>query len=159
MARVFIGLGSNEGDRLESLSKAVRRLAQLPSTRVVQMAPIYETPPVGGPPQPDFLNSVVELDTSLDPRELLRLLQDVERALGRGPDRVRWGPRIIDLDLLLYGEVVLREPELIIPHPRMHERAFVLEPLAQLAPELLHPIFKRTVSDLLAELHSSPHAT
>ncbi|MBI3324242.1 MAG: 2-amino-4-hydroxy-6-hydroxymethyldihydropteridine diphosphokinase [Candidatus Omnitrophica bacterium] len=154
MARVFIGLGSNQGDRLQSLSRAVRRLAQLPSTRTAQMAPIYETKPIGGPPQPDFLNSVVELETSLSPHELFAWLQALERELGRTPGP-RWGPRVIDLDLLFYDEMVIEEPAFTIPHPRLHERAFVLEPLVQLAPEFVHPVLRRSVTQLLQDVPAS----
>lgn len=157
MARVFVGLGSNEGERLEHLSQAIKRLAASPSIRLVQMAPIYETKPVGGPPQPDFLNSVVELDTSLSPPALLAHLQQLERDLGRMPS-ARWGPRAIDLDLLFYDERVLHEPHLIIPHPRLHERAFVLAPLAQLAPQFVHPVLRRSIAQLLQECSASLEA-
>ena len=151
MSRVFVGLGSNEGDRHAQLSRAARALGGLARTRLVQMAPIYETAPVG-PPQPDFLNTVVELDTRLAPQELLRELKRLEQKLGRRPSMQRWGPRPVDLDVLLYDDLILQEPELTIPHPRLHERWFVLEPLAQLAPELVHPVLKQPISALLEQV-------
>lgn len=149
MARVFLGVGSNLGDRLANLSRAVQRLGETAGVRVVQMATIYETQPVGGPPQEDFLNTVVEIDTGLPPRELLAALKRLEAQLGRTPSRERWEPRVIDLDILLYEDRVVREPDLVIPHALMHTRRFVLEPLAQLAPQVVHPVLRKTVSALL----------
>ena len=158
MSRVFIGIGSNEGDRLTHISNAIKVLAVSHNLQVVQMAPIIETEPVGGPPQGPYLNTVVELNTVLAPHELLGALKAIEQRLGRTPGSPRWGPRPIDLDILLYEEVVLNEPALTIPHPRMHQRRFVLEPLAQLAPDMMHPILRLTVSELLAQLPAdSPH--
>jgi len=162
MGRVFIGLGSNQGDRLTAISGAVRALSTLEGVRVVQMAMIVETEPVG-PPQGPYLNTVVELDTARAPEELLRALQDIERQLGRVPSPQRWGPRVIDLDLLLYDDQVIQRPGLSVPHPRMHERGFVLEPLAQLAPDAVHPILQQSVAALREQLASqrsrpsSPH--
>jgi 2-amino-4-hydroxy-6-hydroxymethyldihydropteridine diphosphokinase len=152
MSRVFIGLGSNEGNRLEHLSKAVKALGVLEGVRVVQMAPIIETEPMGGPPQGPYLNTVVELETSVEPIELLHALQSIERHVGRVPSPQRWAPRPIDLDLLFYDDRVIQEPALTIPHPRLHERRFVLEPLAQLAPALVHPVLKQAVTELLAHV-------
>ena len=159
MARVFIGIGSNEGERLSNISRAAQALAQLPMTRLVQMAPIYETAPVGGPPQGDFLNTVVELDTAIAPRELLAYLKALETQFGRRPSDVRWGPRVIDLDILLYDQTVTSDPDLIIPHPLLHHRRFVLEPLADLAPALVHPVLKKTVAELLAATPSTVHTS
>ena len=152
MARAFIALGANEGDRLAQLFSATCLLRESPDVRVVQLAPIIETEPVGGPPQADYLNSVVEVETALDPDALLRLLQDIERRLGRAPSAERWGPRPIDLDLLLYDDRIITQPHLCVPHPRMHQRRFVLEPLAQLAPGLLHPILHQPIAALLEQL-------
>jgi 2-amino-4-hydroxy-6-hydroxymethyldihydropteridine diphosphokinase len=151
MIRVFIGIGSNEGDRLECISRAVRSLAGMPGVRVAQMATIQETEPVGGPPQGPYLNSVVELETDLPPRALLAALQAIERSLGRRPSARRWGPRPIDLDILLYGDRAIEEPGLTIPHPRLAQRRFVLEPLSQLAPDLIHPVLRQSVAALLAQ--------
>ena len=147
MARVFIGIGSNQGDRLAAISQAARALGAAGGMRVVQMATIRETEPLG-PPQAPYLNTVVEVETARAPEELLRTLQDIERRLGRVPSPQRWGPRVIDLDLLLYDDRIIQQPALSIPHPRMQEREFVLEPLAQLAPELIHPVLARSIAAL-----------
>ena len=152
MARVFIGVGSNEGDRFASISTAVQVLGAQRGIRVMQMATITETEPVGGPPQGPYLNTVVEAETSLGPFELLKILKAIEHQAGRVPSAERWAPRPIDLDLLLYGEETIASPELSVPHPRMHERAFVLEPLAQLAPEFIHPTQRRTIASLRHDL-------
>lgn len=130
--RAFLGLGSNLGDRWGYLRDAV---ASLPD--VAAVSPVYETAPVGGPEaQPEYLNLVVELETERSPRELLGVAQALEEAAGRV--RVeRWGPRTLDVDVLLVGDLVVDEPDLVVPHPRMFERRFVLAPLADLAPELV----------------------
>jgi 2-amino-4-hydroxy-6-hydroxymethyldihydropteridine diphosphokinase len=148
MSRVFIGLGSNEGDRLAHLDRAIKALAATRGGRLVQLASIRETAPVGGPPQGPYLNTVVEMETPLTPQRLLATLQAIERDLGRAPSTARWGPRPIDLDILLYEDRVVREPRLSIPHPLLHERDFVLEPLAELAPDLTHPVLKQTIREL-----------
>jgi 2-amino-4-hydroxy-6-hydroxymethyldihydropteridine diphosphokinase len=128
--QAFIGLGSNLGDRLANLHEAVDRLSKMTGVRVVRTSRVYETDPVG-PPQPDYLNAVLMLETSLSARELLEACLGVERAMGRERAE-RWGPRIIDLDVLGYGREEIDEPGLQVPHPRMHERAFVLVPLLEL---------------------------
>jgi 2-amino-4-hydroxy-6-hydroxymethyldihydropteridine diphosphokinase len=155
MSRVFIGLGSNEGDRIFNLSEAARRLGALPGIRLVQMAPIYETEPLG-PPQAKYLNTVIELDTARVPAELLAALKRVEQELGRLPSATRWAPRPIDLDILLYDDRVVSELALRIPHPEMHRRRFVLEPLAQLAPEVIHPTLHLSISELLQRMVATP---
>ncbi|MBV8236977.1 MAG: 2-amino-4-hydroxy-6-hydroxymethyldihydropteridine diphosphokinase [Acidimicrobiia bacterium] len=130
--RAFLGIGSNLGDRWAYLRQAV---ASLPD--VAAVSPVYETSPVGGPPgQGPYLNVVVELDTALGPRELLELARTLEAGAGR-ERRERWGPRTLDVDLLLVGDLTVDEPDLVVPHPRMWERRFVLTPLADLAPDLL----------------------
>ena len=149
MSCVFIGVGSNQGERLEHISKAVRAVGALERVRLCRMATIVETAPVG-PPQGPYLNTVIEIDTSIPPRELLVALKGIERRFGRTPSEERWGPRPIDLDVLLYDDRVVEEPGLRIPHERMHERDFVLEPLAQLAPDVIHPILQQPIAQLLA---------
>ena len=149
MSRVFLGLGSNQGERLAHLSRALRALSAVPGARVRQFAPIYETEPVGGPPQPLFLNTAVELETALAPLVLLEAIKRLERELGRVATAEHWGPRIIDIDILLYDQMIMDTPQLTIPHPRMHLRRFVLEPLAQLAPHLRHPVLHQTIAQLL----------
>ncbi|GIU98995.1 MAG: 2-amino-4-hydroxy-6-hydroxymethyldihydropteridine diphosphokinase [Actinomycetota bacterium] len=130
--RCYLGLGSNVGDRLAHLRRAVELLAAEPGIRVVRSSRVYETEPVGGPPQPPYLNAVLEVEVELDPWGLLAACRRAEEALGRVRD-ARWGPRTIDVDVLTYGDEHLSEPDLEIPHPRMHERGFVLVPLAELA--------------------------
>ena len=147
--RAFVALGSNLGERLTNLRRAVTLLGERPGVRVLGSSRVYETDPVG-PPQPDYLNAVVSVSTSLSARQLLEALKAIEAELGR-QHTDRWGPREIDLDLLLYGDDTIREPGLEVPHTRLHERRFVLEPLADLDPGLEVPGRGR-VSALLAEL-------
>jgi len=155
MARAFVGLGSNLGDRAETLQRAVDALRALPETDVVAVSGFRDTAPVGIVDQPRFLNGAVELDTGLPPRALLDALLRVERVLGRDRTGVpRGGPRTLDLDLLLYGEVEIDEPGLQVPHPRLAERGFVLEPLVELDPALEAP-GKGPVEALLAKLDSA----
>ncbi len=138
--RAFIGLGSNVGDREENLRQAVRALAATPGVDVVQVSSIYETEPVGGPPQPDYLNAVVEVATLLGPRALFEALMTIEHALGRDRNHEEpWGPRVIDLDFLSMGDLVVNDPDLELPHPRLAERAFVLVPFSEIAPGIVIP--------------------
>jgi 2-amino-4-hydroxy-6-hydroxymethyldihydropteridine diphosphokinase len=148
----YVALGSNVGDRSRTLDRALELLDDLPEAVVAGVATVRETDPVGPVDQPRFLNTVARLRTTEGPHELLDDLLRIERALGRVRDGTRWGPRTLDLDLLLHGDAVLDESGLTLPHPRLHERRFVLEPLAELAPELLVPGRGR-VRDLLAGLH------
>jgi 2-amino-4-hydroxy-6-hydroxymethyldihydropteridine diphosphokinase len=152
MAVVHIGLGANLGDREATIRAALERLDAEEGIEVVRVSLLRETDPVGYADQPPFLNGVAELETELSPGELLERLLAVERDLGRVRQGPRYGPRTIDLDLLLYGDAVVDEPGLEIPHPRMTERRFVLEPLAELDPDRVVPGRGR-VRDLLAGLH------
>lgn len=137
--RAYVGIGSNLDDPSSQARRAFQALAALPASRCVARSPLYRTTPVGGPPgQPDYLNAVVALDTALDPDALLAALQEIENAQGRIRN-VRWGPRTLDLDLLLYGSLIRDDPRLTLPHPRLHERAFVLYPLFDIAPTLILP--------------------
>jgi 2-amino-4-hydroxy-6-hydroxymethyldihydropteridine diphosphokinase len=142
----FLGLGSNLGDRLWNLSRAVALLADGGEVRIARSSRVYETDPLGGPEQPDYLNAVIEVDTSLDARPLLERCLNVERELGRVRAE-RWGPRVIDIDVLTYDELDVDEPGLTIPHPRMHERGFVLVPLLELVADPILPGGRR-VKDL-----------
>lgn len=149
MTLAYVGLGANLGDR----EAAIRRAAEL--VGAVRLSPIVETEPWGYTDQPRFLNAAAEVETQLSARAFLELLLDVERRLGRERSGPRFGPRTIDLDLLLYGEERISEPGLEVPHPRLHERLFVLEPLAALAPALKIP-GNGTVSEALAGIQSDP---
>ncbi len=137
MPTVYLGFGANLGDRAGNLRDALRRLVA-GGVRLRRVSSVYETAPVGGPPQPAYLNLVAEVETDLAPRALLALCQRIERDLGRVRAE-RWGPRTVDIDLLLYEGVTAQEPGLTLPHPRLGERQFVLVPLAEIAPELLLP--------------------
>jgi 2-amino-4-hydroxy-6-hydroxymethyldihydropteridine diphosphokinase len=150
MATAFVGIGSNLGDREGHLRQALDLLAAEESIEVVAVSSLRETEPVGPVEQGPFLNGAVQMATELPPRELLERLLDVEQRLGR-VRLERFGPRTIDLDLLVYGDEVVDEPGLTLPHPRLHERRFALEPLAELAPDLTVP-GRGPVSALLAEL-------
>lgn len=144
---VYLALGSNVGDRLANLKEAIAALT--PQMDVKAKSAVYETPPWGYEDQPKFLNQVVRVKTYLEPELLLKHLKRLEVALGR-KESFPNGPRLIDIDILFYDELVLYSPNLVIPHPRLHERAFVLMPLMDLDPELVHPIHKKSVREMLA---------
>lgn len=150
MTRAYIGIGSNVGDRAEFCRKAVQALRAAESIDVTAVSSLYETAPVGGPPQRSFVNVVVGVETTLEPRRLLEACQDIEHKLGREPSDIRWGPRVADLDILLYGVEKVSEPDLEIPHPRLKERRFVLVPLLEIDPEATDP-WETRLSDFLDE--------
>ncbi len=155
MTTVYLGLGSNLGDRRRNLEAALDALRAHPQITVSAVSSFLETDPVGGPPgQGKFLNAAAKIETDLSPEALLEELKRVERAIGRKPGS-RWGPREIDLDILLCGDTILETGTLVIPHPRMRERRFVLEPLAEIAPTARDPATGRTVRELLASLKDS----
>ena len=159
LVRAYVGLGANLGDREATIRRAVALVDELGGVAVVGVSSLRETEPWGPVEQPRYLNGAVALETDLRPRELLDALLDVERRLGRArDDEERWGPRTIDLDLLLYGDLVLDEPGLDVPHPRLHERRFALEPLAELAPDALVP-GRGTAAELLRALETPPQET
>lgn len=146
--RAWLSVGANLGDRRSSCVMALDMLDVMTAVDVTARSSAYETDPVGFLDQPPFINMAAEILTGLEPMDLLLALKDIEKKMGRRPG-LRWGPRIIDMDIVLYDELSLDTQSLIIPHPRMHERAFVLEPLCEIAPHVRHPVFERTVRDLL----------
>ncbi|HXI10242.1 MAG TPA: 2-amino-4-hydroxy-6-hydroxymethyldihydropteridine diphosphokinase [Thermodesulfobacteriota bacterium] len=152
--RVFISMGSNLGDRVANCREAVRRLAGYDGVRVVKTSSLYETEPWGVTDQGPFINAVVEIDTGLAPEPLFELLKSIEAEMGRTKGR-RWGPRLIDLDLIFYGDRVVDTERLKVPHPSVEERAFVLVPLSELAPGFTHPASGRPVSEILSGLPES----
>ena len=150
MKTIYLSIGSNVGDRESHLARALERLAEN-DVRILRVSGVYETEPRDMPDQAWFMNQVVEAETELFPIQLLSRLQKIERALGRVPTTPK-GPRTIDLDILLYGSAIVSVPGLEIPHPRMSDRRFVLEPLSELAPELRHPRTGQTVKEMLTRV-------
>jgi 2-amino-4-hydroxy-6-hydroxymethyldihydropteridine diphosphokinase len=155
----YVGLGANLDDPREQVERALARLAQLRDTKLIARSRLYRTRPMGPQDQPDFVNAAAGLLTRLEVRELLSQMQGIEKALGRQPPPVHWGPRAIDLDLLLYDALVLSEPGLVLPHPGVHQRSFVLYPLSDFAPDLDIPghgrvahLKRRVAPDDLEEL-------
>lgn len=145
MHTIYISLGSNLGDRVHNLHSAINHLA--PKVKTLAQSSIYETEPWGYSDQPPFLNQAIKAQTQLEPFDLLLFLKEIELSMGR-QETFRFGPRLIDLDILFYNSLVLDTPKLTIPHPRIGERAFVLIPLAEIAPDLLHPVLSKTIQEL-----------
>lgn len=159
METVFIGFGSNVGDRVDFCDRAVTLLSLLPHSRLQGVSLLYETEPVRDETDPGdgwFLNGVVQIETDITPQSLLAILQEIERSLGRNEEN-RSGPRTIDLDILFYGERIIHEPGLTIPHPRLHSRRFVLMPLNELDPLWVHPVLKQSVARLLEQAQGQAH--
>jgi len=146
----YLGLGSNVGDREEYIEQAIFLLSKTPGIKMRKKSANYETEPVGNTDQPQFLNAAIEIQTALDPYKLLSVLQETENALGRERD-VEWGPRTIDLDILLYDDQIISDDKLQIPHALLHERLFVLKPLSEIAPKAIHSALEKTIIDIYEE--------
>lgn len=151
MTKVYAGLGSNLGNKRENIIKAIDRLDACEGICVKEKSAFFNTTPVGGPLQPDYVNCAIGMETEIEPQVLLEEFKKIELGLGRKPG-VRWGPRVVDLDILLYGNRIVDEHNLKIPHERMHERAFVLEPLCEISPDIKHPVSGISISELLEKL-------
>jgi 2-amino-4-hydroxy-6-hydroxymethyldihydropteridine diphosphokinase len=150
MAIVYIGIGSNIGNRQKNCLRAIELLEKR-GVIIKERSSMYETEPWGIKDQPKFINMVVEIETVLNPNELLRILKDVEKKVGR-KESLKWGPRIIDLDILLVDDIIINEDNLKIPHPLMHKRDFVLQPLCEIAPDIKHPLLKLSIDKLMQKL-------
>lgn len=154
MVHVYIGLGSNLGDKERNLQSAYSHIVPIKEIQAVRLSRFYKTVPVGGPPQPLFLNAVLDMKTALSPHQLLERFQHIETLMGR-VRTVKWGPRTIDIDILLYGDAIVDDEQLKIPHPLMHTRLFVLEPFVEIAPNVVHPVLKKPIVQLYKELRTS----
>ena len=152
MQRVFIGIGSNLGDTIGNCKIALDEIENF--AEIVRISSLYETEPVGNEDQPNFINSVVEINTDLSPHELLTHLKSIEDKLGRVRGE-KWGPRVIDLDIIFYDDLVMKYDDLIIPHPSAHLRRFVLEPICEIAPDFIHPELETSILELLEKLGDS----
>lgn len=151
-SRAFLGLGGNLGNPLQNFRQARQQLDRHKQIRLLSNSPVYQTPPVGGPMgQPDYLNAVLEIETDLSAQALLRLCCQIEDSAGRLRE-VHWGPRTLDIDLLFFDDSVTDDPQLTLPHPRLHQRHFVLLPLCDLDSQLIHPVLKMTIAELLTQL-------
>jgi len=151
--QAFIGFGSNLGNRLENCRKALDALEELPECSLLQTSSYYESSPVGVVEQPSFINGVVQLETTGHAHWLMQQMLNIENILGR-VRTLKWGPRYIDLDLLFFDDLIIDSPELTVPHPLLHERLFVLEPLNEIAPDFRHPCLEKTVAELRNDLRS-----
>lgn len=157
MQNVYLGLGSNLGDREANLLGALDQVASLPTTSLSARSPIYETPPMGPQDQGAYLNAAVQIQTALSPLDLLASLQQIELQLGRADvnDRRRWGSREIDIDILIFGSQVINHTDLTVPHPGMHKRWFVLKPLSDIAAHLVHPLLGERIADLFEAVEAT----
>jgi 2-amino-4-hydroxy-6-hydroxymethyldihydropteridine diphosphokinase len=146
--QVYIGIGSNLGNKRENYREALERIAKLPKTRIIKESSVYESQPHGDSKE-WYINGVIEIETELKPELLLNKFKNIERAMGRKKVRKKWGARIIDIDILLYDSLVMNKKSLKVPHPEMHQRKFVLIPLSELAPQVIHPVLSASISELL----------
>jgi 2-amino-4-hydroxy-6-hydroxymethyldihydropteridine diphosphokinase len=150
--RVFVCAGSNLGDKAENCRNGILEVARTTGSVLKSRSPLYRTEPVDFRDQEWFVNGVAEFETALSPHALLTALKQIERRAGRTEGGIRFGPRVLDLDIIFYGDAVIETGDLAIPHPRMHQRRFVLRPMRDIAPELVHPVLKKTMRDLFAEI-------
>jgi 2-amino-4-hydroxy-6-hydroxymethyldihydropteridine diphosphokinase len=148
----YISVGSNLGQKVENCRSGIATLIRSGNTRLVDQSPIYRTEPVDYLDQEWFVNCVVKIETGLDPLSLLHILKSIERAAGRIKDTIRFGPRVLDLDIILFDDLVMNAPTLTVPHPRMHKRRFVLKPICDIDPDIHHPVLHRTMESLLEDL-------
>ena len=155
MMNVFLFIGSNLGNRQALLVKAITRI-ELEIAPVIKRSSIYETQSWGNKDEPDYLNQVIELETVMPAQEILHKILNIEQAMGRKRE-VKWGSRIIDIDILFYGPEIINEDRLVVPHPEMHKRMFTLAPLAEIAPDLVHPVLQKQITALKSELKSDLH--
>ncbi|MGH7773539.1 MAG: 2-amino-4-hydroxy-6-hydroxymethyldihydropteridine diphosphokinase [Candidatus Binatia bacterium] len=149
--QVYIGIGSNLGKKKENYLEALARIAKIPDTRIIKESSVYESEPLGESKE-WYVNGVIEIETELKPDLLLKKCKNIERAMGRKKVRKRWGARIIDLDILLFDTLILEKRSLKIPHPEMHKRKFVLIPLSEIAPQVVHPVLGMTISELMVSV-------
>ncbi len=155
MARVFLSIGSNLGDRVANIQQAVSMLSLDNRIKILKTSSFYETQPWGNKNQPWFINAAMAIETVLDPEEVLSIFQNIEAKLGRKRELFKkWSERTLDIDILMYDEQIINSKNLIIPHPYMHERAFVLVPMLEVKADLVHPIFNKTISELYDELQN-----
>lgn len=146
---VYISVGSNIGDKLDNCQKNINILAASPSVSLKVQSRFYKTEPVDYTDQDWFVNAAIKIETFLEPFELLKKLKSIENDAGRTDKSIRFGPRVIDLDIILFDDIIVNTPELTIPHPRMHKRCFVLRPLCDIAPDIIHPVLKKNIKYLL----------
>jgi 2-amino-4-hydroxy-6-hydroxymethyldihydropteridine diphosphokinase len=147
----YLGLGSNLGDKLKSITEAINLISKLKSVEIIRTSSMIITKPYGKTDQPDFLNCIIEIDTDLLPEELLKKCLDIENQLGRIRNE-KWGPRTIDIDLLFYEDIIMNSELLVLPHPEIHKREFILTSLNELCPNLVHPILIKKIKDIFVEL-------
>ncbi len=152
MTIAYIGLGSNLGRKKANIRRAIKLLSKKKDIKILKISSLYETEPMGYVKQDWFVNACLKAETNLSPRQLLNTLKDIEKKLKRKKRFIRWGPRTIDMDILLYDNLRLKTKDLVIPHPEMHKRAFILIPLIELEPNLIHPTKRKSILELLANL-------